>query len=269
MTARPLTLDLFRALTATPAAYDPALLALFNAVAQAASNAALAFNVGDVKVHIEEIIEQKGWHDFSDAFGFASPLGALTLGFSTDKGVAASLCELAFGGTGAESAPLDDRPLSKIESRLVQSFLQRIADAVPSILPDIFGTAFSTAEECGKPEQVICARLLVNIFGESGEIRVSTGKAQVQALLNTARPGTPDGKGAWPQAVQTAAVELQALLKDDMMPVERITMLKAGDILQLRAGPDDALAIVSGGVRLFSGMLVQEDGRPAVRILPL
>ncbi|MFT3988580.1 FliM/FliN family flagellar motor switch protein [Aestuariivirga sp.] len=267
MTARPLTLELFRSLKGTPTGQDPAVLTLFDAVAQAASSAALAFNKGDVKVHVEEITEQKGWPAGSLAFGFTSSLGQLTLGFLADRGVVSGLCELAFGGTGAELTPLDDRPLSKIESRLAQIFTQRITERLLPLLPDTFGAAFGTAEDCEKPEQIISARLLVNIFGESGELRVSTGKAQVQALLNATPPQAADPKPALPRGVQSAGVELRAALKEEMMPVQQINRLKPGGVLQLHARPDDALAIVSGGVTLFQGALVHEDGKPAVRIV--
>ncbi len=208
-----------------------------------------------------------------------SPRGGLSVHLLADRRFVMGLCEASFGGGGTEE-PHDEpeRPLSCTESRLSAAVLKELAGQLPQLMTECFETRFNPVEADPKrrprqpaPADVIEGRLLVHIFGYSGEVLLLLPEDELAALTSAANaPKVTDGTGQhrqYKQAVFTSDIQLDALLPQDLMPLGDVVHLRKGQLLKLSATALTPVLLASEGVTLQRARLGAGGGRVQLEIL--
>lgn len=201
---------------------------------------------------------------------FESELGSITAQISFDKSCACALFEAAMGGTGTE-APFDvgERPFSKIERAVLDLTFASLAEQVSAALEAQLGrpfSQFSVAAAQTAPRQTVF-RFVVNVFGHSGEIRMSMPVEELAAQLKagTEQPGEADHDG-FRQQVGRSAVEFTVTLGPETFAVEEIARLKPGNMLALTSTASSPVQLWSSGVPAYEARLGRAGNRLAVTI---
>lgn len=208
-----------------------------------------------------------------------SPRGGLSASVIADRRFVMGLCEASFGGGGTEE-PHDEaeRPLSRTEARLAAVLLKDLAGQLPQLMTECFETPFSLAEIDGKrkppqpaPVDVVEARILVHIFGYSGEVLLLLPEDGLAALASAAgAASSPDGTDhhtQYRQAVFTSDIQLDAMLPQDLMPLGAVVNLRKGQLLKLSATALTPVLLASDGVTLQRARLGAGGGRVHLEIL--
>ena len=208
-----------------------------------------------------------------------SPRGGLSVHLLADRRFVMGLCEASFGGGGTEE-PHDEaeRPLSRTESRLSAIVLKELAGQLPRLMSDCFETQFNLAEVDPKrrppqaaPADVIDLRILVHIFGYSGEILLLVPEDGLAALTSAAvgsqSPDGTDHHTQYKQAVFTSDIQLDAMLPQDLMPLGAVVNLRKGQLLKLSATALTPVLLASDGVTLQRARLGAGGGRVQLEIL--
>ncbi len=228
---------------------------------------------------IEDLTEAAG---LSDAMlvTIAAPDKALTALAWLDQTAVSAIIDVAMGGTGMEEAfEFDGRPLSAIEREIISMARTKVADAIASALSAELG-AQHRVEKCeadvdtiGKGEALLAFRMVVNVFGYSGELRVVTAAEPLKASLavlaedSGAAKQVDDFKNGIKREVGRATAEIAVALQPSMLTVEEIATLYPGKVLKLDTSVKADVSVSSDNVVLFKGALARSGDHLAVRIL--
>lgn len=209
---------------------------------------------------------------------FESASGSLTIDIVLDRPLISALLEAFMGGSGTE-APFDlgERPLSAIENGLLDLVCERLASEVAETMGSHFGRPFSHFREHEARNQSPAAkertsfRLLVNVFGHSGEVLMSM---ESSALIHQIRSSDPAGGNAeddvahnrLQRQVGRSDVELTVTLGPETLSVEDITTLRPGRMITLSSTVSTPVTLWSGGIAAFEGSLARSGDRLAVTI---
>lgn len=205
------------------------------------------------------------------------PSGPLRLLLMLDRPAVSGLCEAAMGGTGSEP-PFEDggRPLSRIETGLRDDWLSRCGEALTDLLPVVLACPLRPAAEPPGADDADSAaaldatslRLLVNLFGYSGEMVLAFDRQQLKALLPQGQPDMPARDHAAVQRqLAEAPARIDVALPPETMCVQDVASLRPGSLLRLSARMSGPVIVSAAGHKLFSGLLEPSDGHLAVKLL--
>jgi flagellar motor switch protein FliM len=201
---------------------------------------------------------------------FESELGSLTADISFDKPSACALIEAAMGGTGTE-APFDigERPFSRIERAVLDLAFTSIAEQVAGALEAQLGRPFSHFPAPPAPAVLrqTLFRFVVNVFGHSGEIRVSVPTDELATQLKAGAEQTAESDhDGFQQQVGRSAVEFTVTLGPETFSVLDIAGLKPGTMLNLASTAASPVRLWSSGVPAYEARLGRAGNRLAVTI---
>lgn len=211
-----------------------------------------------------------------------SPRGPLTPVLLADRPLVMALCEAAFGGAGTEPV-FDgaDRPYSTTERRLRDALLGELARLLPEALELCLTTPFRPAEEEErKPASretiavsCITSRLLVYVYGYSGELTVLLPEAQINELFAAAATGTvasaseSASHGHYVAALRTAEVEVSVLLPAEKKPLSEVAALRPGQLLKFEASAATPLLLMAGDRMLHEVRMTPSGGQMGIEII--
>lgn len=232
------------------------------------------------RVTSEGITEHAGEQVESDrsTLRFESAKGSLTAQLGLDRPSISALLEVAMGGTGAEAAfEMADRPLSKIEQRVVQHAYARIAMAIVQELGDLLGRPFDLFEGGQAPELdrssgLIQFRFVVNVFSYSGEIMLTFARDDLEQQLAPATPyqiggALPETTRKMQEEVGKSEVILTIMLADQSLPLDSLSGLRPGKLVDLKATATMPVIVWSSGVSAYEATLGRSGDRFAVTII--
>lgn len=279
---RPITAAMFRKPHAASALSLPGV-SKFSQRLPAAVAAALAI-FGDLppRITIENIAEDSAANALEHVCSSTQDYGSGGLGVmaSCDRTMAFAIADLGFGGTGDEPPFVSvERPLSATEAGLVKLLLDRLLDELAVIVATSFDlTAKSASGPPGsdshvgeQAQQHLVFRLLVNVLGYDGEVKIGLNREQLLQLA----AGRGDGKSASAGGaseetisggVAASSTDLLVTLGDETLTVEALMALAPGQLLPLRSTVHAPVQVWSGGVRLFPARLMRTGNHLAVRI---
>ncbi|MCB1378763.1 MAG: FliM/FliN family flagellar motor switch protein [Alphaproteobacteria bacterium] len=226
----------------------------------------------------EEVQRQKG-----ETMEFVLPFaaGSLEAIFSCDRTLIALLTDLLLGGTGTESVVTpNDRPLSRIEEDICELVFQSLSKDLPALISGSHG--FKVADSGLPAERRVKSsperdcfymfRLLVNVFGYDGELRVGFHCGELRDLIAAASQPTDvssvngSERVALLERVHESPTEIIVTLEADALTVMQLSSLVPGYVLQLRSTVHTPVMVLSGGIPLFVGHLAKIGDRLAVRV---
>jgi flagellar motor switch protein FliM len=152
-----------------------------------------------------------------------------------------------------------------------------MAEEVAQVLSSHFGRAFSHFLDDQKSpppppgEERISFRFIINVFGYSGEARLSMPRSE---LLHQMASGAAQGESVrdvearqqLQRQVGKSDIELMVTLGPEKLSVEDIADLRPGRMIELSSTASGLVTIWSGGVAAFQGNLARSRDRLAVSI---
>lgn len=283
MVARPLTADLIRAAGKPRASANGELADFLAALADCLVAVFAEFTSAPVRVEPDGLSIASREVPVPESAGIKldSGQGILTPVVTADRALVMALTEAAFGGSGTEP-PYDgaDRPYSKTERRLRDTMLSALAAKLPEALELCFNRPFRKAEEEERKPRArevetlsfIAGRLLVYVFGYSGELTVLLPEEEFAAVTASAMStGTGQvvdvvGRGSYVQSLQSAEVEIAAMLPAELLPLADIAMLRKGQLLKLRANVNTPVTVMAGGTLLHHARMTQGSDHVTIEI---
>jgi hypothetical protein len=207
-----------------------------------------------------------------------SALGSLTLHLSLDRPAISAITEAALGGTGAEQAfGLTDRPLSRIETGLIQMVEASLAGELATALTQHFSRAFSKFEDgdpppiTGRADELAQFRYIINVFSYSGELRLTFNAAELRCQMSAA--GQADGDDApaalrqhFQNEVGKSDMVLTVMLGPETFSLEDVAGFRPGQLLELSSTVAGEVTVWSEGVASFRGRLARSGERLAVAL---
>ena len=278
---KPFTADLIRSLAVVPAASNSVTERILSKLADAVTGILQSFNPIDMKAVPDGIVETEETYPLpgTTVFHFMSSGELLAIAFSCDSNFALGLCELSFGGTGNEP-PFDaeDRPLSKTELRLQHLVFEELSLRLPAILEDVLSAAFTlfkgvptSLPSAGVPAYLVCGKILINVFGYSGELKIHLDKAQLHRHASATKQSkllhaNSSQASALKIRLDQTTINLRVVLAAEAMEIGELGNLRIGQLIQLASTVATPVRIVSEGVELFTATLARSKNRIALKI---
>lgn len=209
---------------------------------------------------------------------FESETGSLPADLTIDRPAIAGLIEALMGGGGIEAPfQLGDRPLSKIETAALDLIRGRLAGELAKTFESEYGRPFShfLEESRAGPSPIVAERasfrFLLNVFGHSGEIRLSMPRSELLEQIKGPETGSEDvqdvtARQQLQRQVGRTDVQMMVTLGPEMLSVAEITALRPGRMIELSSSVTTPVTMWSGGVAAFEGRLVRAGDRLAVSI---
>lgn len=279
---RQLTSAMFRKPQAASALSLPGVKKFSQRLPEAVASALTIFGDLPPRIAIEDIGEDAA----ADALEHVSTAtqdyvtGVLGVMASCDRTMAFAVADLAFGGTGDEPPFITvERPLSATEAGLVKLLLHRLLEDLPLIVATSFDLTVSSASgppgsdsPAGEQAQpLVVFRLLVNVLGYDGEVKIGLNREQLLHLASGRVDGKSASTGGAPVdtisgGVAASSTDLLVTLGDETLTVEALMALAPGQLLSLRSTVHAPVQVWSGGIRLFPARLMRTGNHLAVRI---
>lgn len=215
---------------------------------------------------------------YANAMRFESASGSLTIQMTFDRPAVSAVMEAMLGGNGTEQ-PFDigERPVSKIEGGILALVCGSLAEEVARAMGTQFARPFSHFEEEVKNspatagQDCVSFRMLVNVFGHSGEICMNMPGAELAQQIKAA---DSEGEGLLDEEsrqeirrqVGKSEVELQVTLGPETLFVEDVASLRPGKMITLSSTVSTPVTVWSGGVAAFEGKLARAGDRLAVSL---
>jgi flagellar motor switch protein FliM len=278
MAAQPLTAALIRSVAKPKAQAGGELTSLLAALAEVLVAALKSFTAVPIRVEPDglSIVSHQQPVPGGVAIRLASARGNLSPVLLADRALVMALCEASFGGNGTEP-PYDggERPYSPVERRLMNEVLAELGMKLPDALELCFALQFRKPEEELRrppPRQAAVSyyagRLLVYVFGYSGELTVLLPEEEIARITAPAGPGDSAGDGgsgrSLSEALNGAEIEVTALLPADLKPLSEVTALRPGQLLKFRSDTNTPLLLVAEGRHLHRARM--SEGGEQVRI---
>lgn len=278
----PLGISHFRAPPRPPLSSLPGVAKLLSCMAEAMAKGLSGIRSAPWRITPEGLTQDEALSDDGDArvLRLESELGSVTLLLSLDRQTVSALLDTAMGGTGAEAAfEMNTRPLSRIESALVELARTTIGQHLAAALSEFTGRPFSLLEggevpELDKGSSLAQLCYVSNLYTYSGEIRLVVSRVELekQLLANLASPAAEAdivsvGRQSLQDEVAKAEVTLTVTLQPEILSVDVLAGMQPGRMIELSATARTPVAIWSGGVAAFHGNLGRSNDRYAVTIL--
>lgn len=277
---RPLSAAHFKQQQRVAIAAMPLAARLAKLLAQSCSRTLLQLAPASWNVSLDRIEETNfpPTDVYARAIRLESQAGSLTMDLTIDRPATAGVIEAVMGGGGLE-APFDmgERPLSRIETAMLDLLSNRLAGEIAKGLESEYGRPFSHFPEedrsGGAPIAAERAsfRFLINVFGHSGEIRMSMPRNELLQQIKAADTGAEDteqvlAKQQLQRQVGRSDVPVMVTLGPEMLSVAEVTGLRPGRMIELASTAATPVTLWSGGVAAFEGRLLRAGDRLAISI---
>ena len=258
----------------------PATAKLASLLAESCTRALARVSAASWRVALDRVEETSFPPDeaYGRAVRFESANGSLTMQLLMDRALVSATVEALMGGSGTEP-PVDmsDRPLSRIERGVLDLVSLTLMREICRGLGSHFGREFTHFEEddaAASPPMVqerVSFRFLVNVFGYSGEIRLSMARGELAHQINSVMPedasaGKLIAQQTLQREVRQSHVELTVTLGPETLAVADIAGLRPGMMIELSSSVKTPVTLWSGEVAAFRGSLSRAGDRLAVTI---
>jgi flagellar motor switch protein FliM len=204
--------------------------------------------------------------------------------FTVDSNLIYSIVDVLLGGRrGTAAMRIEGRPYTTIERTLVQRMIEVIlSDMVQAFEPlapvsfalDRLETNPRFAAIARPANAAILVKLRIDMEDRGGRIELMLPYATlepIRKLLLQQFMGEKFGRDSiWENHLATelwsTRVEIDAILDEQKMPLNRIMNLEVGQTIMLNAGPDSPIELRCGGVPLLKGRMGRMGSAVAVRI---
>jgi flagellar motor switch protein FliM len=204
--------------------------------------------------------------------------------FTVDSNLIYSIVDVLLGGRrGTAAMRIEGRPYTTIERTLVQRMIEVIlSDMVQAFEPlapvnftlDRLETNPRFAAIARPANAAILVKLRIDMEDRGGRVELMLPYATlepIRKLLLQQFMGEKFGRDSiWESHLATelwsTRVEIDAILDEQRMPLNRIMQLEVGQTIMLNAGPDSPIELRCGGVPLLKGRMGRIGSSVAVRI---
>jgi flagellar motor switch protein FliM len=204
--------------------------------------------------------------------------------FMVDSNLIYSIVDVLLGGRrGTASMRIEGRPYTTIERTLVQRMIEVIlVDMVQAFEPlapvsftlDRLETNPRFAAIARPANAAILVKLRIDMEDRGGRVELMLPYATlepIRKLLLQQFMGEKFGRDSiWENHLATelwsTRVEIDAILDEQRMPLNRIMNLEVGQTIMLNAGPDSPIELRCGGVPLLRGRMGRVGSSVAVRV---
>jgi flagellar motor switch protein FliM len=207
-----------------------------------------------------------------------SGTGSLPVDLAIDRPAITGLIEALMGGGGVEPPfELGERPISKIETAALDLFRSRFAEEMAAAFASEYARPFShflnEAAAGGPPitEERAVFRFILNVFGHSGELRLSMPRRELLEQVKGPETASEDSGSAMArqklqQQVGRSDVQITVSLAPERLLVADVTSLRPGRMIELSSSATSPVTIWSSNVAAFEGRLMRAGDRLAVSI---
>lgn len=202
---------------------------------------------------------------------------------SFDREILLTYVDLVFGGDGTQSQVTEQRPLSRIEMRIAETLLARVATVLSRGFAQFAPSSFAREGELGRADPdrlggrkaaIATARFRLEAASSGGEMRVAIPDTVLTALKPAFARPPPGGAGAadpgWTQQIHSeinrTRLSMRAILEDRQRPLAEIAALRVGQILPLNATPRSGVRLDCNGEPLLWCEFGQSNGNYTVRV---
>src|SRR6266699_948589 len=204
--------------------------------------------------------------------------------FTVDSNLIYSIVDVLLGGRrGTAAMRIEGRPYTTIERTLVQRMVEVImADMCQAFEPlapvsfalDRLETNPRFAAIARPANAAILVKLRIDMEDRGGRIELMLPYATlepIRKLLLQQFMGEKFGRDSiWESHLATelwsTRVEIDAILDEQRLPLNRIMKLEVGQTIMLNAGPESPIELRCGGVPLLKGRMGRMGSSVAVRI---
>ena len=277
---RPLSAAHFKQQQRVPLAVMPRAVKLATLLAQSFTRTLTQLAPVSWKVSVERIEEASllPAEAYVRPIRFESGTGSLPAAFAMDRPAIAGLIEALMGGGGVEPPfELGDRPISRIETAALDLFRSRLAEETARTFASEYARPFShfldegTADESPTVVDRAIFRFTLNVFGHSGELRLSMPRRELLEQIKGPETvsddsGTVMARQKLQQQVGRSDVQMTVSLAPEKLLVADVTSLRPGRMIELSSTATSPVTIWSSGVAAFEGRLMRAGDRLAVSI---
>jgi flagellar motor switch protein FliM len=201
---------------------------------------------------------------------------------SADRAAAFAIVETMLGGDGSQTPCTEDRPLSRVEVRVVAAFFDRVAKALETAFGGIADTAFAVEaisneidyDVVGRNNPVVVAKFGLEAAGLAGEFVIAVTRATLnplrQALGRTPAKEAPTPDARWRQQMESevtrAHVMVTAVLDERMGMLGEIAGFQVGHVVELNATAHGRVRLECNGERLMWCHLGKSQGKYTLRV---
>lgn len=280
--ATPLGISHFRAPPRPPLSALPGIVKLLARMADAIASGLSDVRAAPWRITLEGLGQDEVLPDETDGrlLRLESETGSITAVLVLDRQTISALVDSAMGGTGAEAAfEMNTRPLSRIESAVVELARGTIGQRLASVLSEFTGRPFSLLDggdvpELDKAGGLVQLSYVSNLFTCSGEIRLVMSRIELEKhlLSGVTMPSREEtvsaaGKQSLQEEVAKAEVTFTVTLAPEMLSVDTLAGMQPGKLIELSATAMMPVTVWSGGVAAFQASLGRSNDRYAVTIL--
>jgi flagellar motor switch protein FliM len=200
-----------------------------------------------------------------------------------DHGFINSAIEMLLGGDGSEPQPAADRPITRVELKLIDVVFEQFASALEMAFGPVAPTPFVIGasgpqvsfEVLGrKTVPIIAARFSLSALGVGGDITLLLSQSVLSPMRNVLSRAAPEESimpdPAWSQKIQSevtrANVELVAVLDEQETSLAEVARFAVGHMLHLRATPDGLVSVECNGERLINCHIGKANGVYTLRV---
>jgi flagellar motor switch protein FliM len=204
--------------------------------------------------------------------------------FTVDSNLIYSIVDVLLGGRrGTAAMRIEGRPYTTIERTLVQRMIEVILTDMCQAFEPLAPVGFTLDRLETNPRFAAIARpanaailvkLRIDMEDRGGRIELMLPYATlepIRKLLLQQFMGEKFGRDSiWESHLATelwaTRVEIDAILDEQRMPLNRIMNLEVGQTIMLNAGPDSPIELRCGGVPLLTGRMGRTGSSVAVRV---
>jgi flagellar motor switch protein FliM len=204
--------------------------------------------------------------------------------FTVDSNLIYSIVDVLLGGRrGTAAMRIEGRPYTTIERTLVQRMIEVIMNDMCQAFEPLAPVSFTLDRLETNPRFAAIARpanaailvkLRIDMEDRGGRIELMLPYATlepIRKLLLQQFMGEKFGRDSiWESHLATelwsTRVEIDAILDEQLLPLNRIMKLEVGQTIMLNAGPESPIELRCGGVPLLKGRMGRIGSSVAVRI---
>ena len=203
---------------------------------------------------------------------------------SADRGAVFAIVETMLGGDGSQQAAVPERPLSRIEVRVVGAFFERVARGLELAFAGVADTSFAVegvSEEIDydiigrRNNPVVVARFRLETPDHGGEILIAVTRAALNPLRQTlsripATEAPPAADARWSRQMESgvtrAHVVVTAVLDERMGTLGEVAGFEVGQVVELNATASGRVLLECNAERLMWCYLGKSQGKYALRV---
>jgi flagellar motor switch protein FliM len=202
---------------------------------------------------------------------------------TADRGAVFAIVESMLGGDCSQPAYNTNRALSRIETRIVGSFFERIGGALSTAFAGIADSSFlleGTADEIDyevigrRNDPIVVARFGLEVAGRGGAIVIAVARAALnplrQSLGRVPVKESPAPDARWSHQMRSevtrAHVMVSAVLDERMGMLGEVAQFKVGHVIELNATAHGRVRLECNGEQLMWCHLGKSQGKYTLRV---